>query len=330
MLILAQVWLPSELQSFSNGQQIVDVVGTSVRQIVNNLDLIFPGIRQELYDEELDQIVGSIAVIVDGETSQLGFLEKVNENSEIHFLPAIGGGIHISLNQILRRNDVVKSTNSMVTVMGIGPGDPEFITVKAKNILADADVVAGFTTVMSVVSQYVVKGNILNLTYRNQEELLTELSQYAEEGKKCVLCAWGDINFSASELIDRIRNKVSELQLIPCVSSVQIAATRSRLRMEESIFITMHKRLEEGEDLDELKHYLKEGKRNLIIIPRPFDLMPQAIAQGLIHTDNLAQKMTTVYQKLSLPDEMKWEGTLKELSEHETEFSDLSIIVIGK
>ncbi|HCG91506.1 MAG TPA: hypothetical protein DEZ08_06680 [Dehalococcoidia bacterium] len=95
MLILAQVWLPSELQSFSNGQQIVDVVGTSVRQIVNNLDLIFPGIRQELYDEELDQIVGSIAVIVDGETSQLGFLEKVNENSEIHFLPAIGGGIHI-------------------------------------------------------------------------------------------------------------------------------------------------------------------------------------------------------------------------------------------
>ena len=33
-----------------------------------------------------------LAVIVDGETSQLGMLQKVQENSEVHFLPAIAGG----------------------------------------------------------------------------------------------------------------------------------------------------------------------------------------------------------------------------------------------
>ena len=33
-----------------------------------------------------------MAVIVDGETGNVGLLEKVKEDSEVHFLPAIGGG----------------------------------------------------------------------------------------------------------------------------------------------------------------------------------------------------------------------------------------------
>jgi hypothetical protein len=34
-----------------------------------------------------------LAVVVDGETSQLGLLAQVREDSEIHFLPALGGGL---------------------------------------------------------------------------------------------------------------------------------------------------------------------------------------------------------------------------------------------
>jgi molybdopterin converting factor small subunit len=45
-----------------------------------------------LYDREEDSLLPGVAVIVDGETSQLGLLERLNENSEVHFLPAIGGG----------------------------------------------------------------------------------------------------------------------------------------------------------------------------------------------------------------------------------------------
>jgi hypothetical protein len=33
-----------------------------------------------------------VAVIVDGEASVLGMLERLREDSEVHFLPAIGGG----------------------------------------------------------------------------------------------------------------------------------------------------------------------------------------------------------------------------------------------
>ena len=41
---------------------------------------------------ELDDIIPGLAVIVDGDVSQLGLMERVSEDTEMHFLPAIGGG----------------------------------------------------------------------------------------------------------------------------------------------------------------------------------------------------------------------------------------------
>ena len=34
----------------------------------------------------------NISVAVDGEVSEIGILERVSPNSEVHFLPAIAGG----------------------------------------------------------------------------------------------------------------------------------------------------------------------------------------------------------------------------------------------
>ena len=80
------------MQSLTGGQQIVRVEGTTVRQLINNLERQFPGTRARLYDEEEDELLPGVAVIVDGETGQLGVLERVREDSEVHFLPAIAGG----------------------------------------------------------------------------------------------------------------------------------------------------------------------------------------------------------------------------------------------
>ena len=87
---MAEVWIPSRMQRMTNGQEQVQVGGATVRQILNNLEKEFPGIKEELCYE--DDIMPGIAVIIDGETANLGMLEKVQENSEIHFLPAISGG----------------------------------------------------------------------------------------------------------------------------------------------------------------------------------------------------------------------------------------------
>ena len=89
---MAEVWIPPRMQSLTGGQRTLQVAGINVRQLINNLDNEFPGVRARLCDDETNDLLPGIAVIVDGETSQLGLLQRVGENSEVHFLPALGGG----------------------------------------------------------------------------------------------------------------------------------------------------------------------------------------------------------------------------------------------
>ena len=89
---MAEVWIPPRMQALTGGQKTVQVPGATIRQLINNLDERFPGVRERLYDEEAQDLIPGIAVIVDGETSQLGILERIRDDSEVHFLPAIGGG----------------------------------------------------------------------------------------------------------------------------------------------------------------------------------------------------------------------------------------------
>jgi molybdopterin converting factor small subunit len=89
---MAEIWIPPKLQQLTGGNQQVQVEGTTVRRLINNLEAQYPGIREYLVDEEGDDLVAGLAVIVDGEVSVLGMLEKVQENSEVHFLPSIAGG----------------------------------------------------------------------------------------------------------------------------------------------------------------------------------------------------------------------------------------------
>ncbi len=87
---MATVFIPSLMQKLSDGKSRVEVEGSSVRQIVNNLDTQYPGFKERLVED--GRIKGNISVAIDGEITPLGMLEKVGEASEVHFLPAIGGG----------------------------------------------------------------------------------------------------------------------------------------------------------------------------------------------------------------------------------------------
>ena len=68
----------------------MQVEGSSVRRIVDNLDKAYPGIEERLVEN--GRIKSNISVAIDGEVTPLGMLGKVGEDSEVHFLPAIGGG----------------------------------------------------------------------------------------------------------------------------------------------------------------------------------------------------------------------------------------------
>ena len=87
---MAEVWIPSLLRDLSGGSSQIRVAGVTVRQVIDNLDAQFPGIKSRLIEN--GQLMPGISVIVDNEQSQLGLSERVQDETEIHFLPAIGGG----------------------------------------------------------------------------------------------------------------------------------------------------------------------------------------------------------------------------------------------
>jgi molybdopterin synthase sulfur carrier subunit len=87
---MADVFIPTMLQSLSGGVKRVDIEAANVRQVVDKLEELFPGIKERLVEE--GQIRPNISVAVDGEIARMGILEKISQNSEVHFVPAIGGG----------------------------------------------------------------------------------------------------------------------------------------------------------------------------------------------------------------------------------------------
>ena len=200
------------------------------------------------------------------------------------------------------------------------------LTLQAQRELQHADLVLGFKTVLNVVKPWLADAEVRPMTYRDQEEVLEYAGTQAQQGKRCVVCCWGDLNVSASELLARVRRRAGKVKLVPGISSVQVAMARSGISLEDAVFITLHKRAED-DDLAEAVHYLREGRRHVIMLPRPFDLMPAGIAKGLLDAGISGDLPVKVYQKLSLNDEVRWGGTLKECSELAREFSDLSILV---
>ena len=87
---MATVFIPSLMQGLTNGQHRVAVRGSTVRQIIDGLEESYPGIKERLVED--NRVKPNISVAVDGEVTPLGMLERVGEDSEVHFLPAIGGG----------------------------------------------------------------------------------------------------------------------------------------------------------------------------------------------------------------------------------------------
>ena len=87
---MAKVWVPSLLRPLCAGERVVEVPGRTVRQVIDNLEARCPGIRARLVED--GELRPDLAVSVDGEATQIGLLQPVGEQSEVHILPALGGG----------------------------------------------------------------------------------------------------------------------------------------------------------------------------------------------------------------------------------------------
>ena len=87
---MAKIFIPTMLQSLTVGIKRVEMEARNIRHVIEQLDEMFPGIKDRLVEN--GDIRPNLAIAIDGDVAIMGMLEKVGENSEVHFVPAIGGG----------------------------------------------------------------------------------------------------------------------------------------------------------------------------------------------------------------------------------------------
>lgn len=85
------VWIPPLYRDLTGGQEIVQMSASSIGELIKGLDDRFPGIEERLCDD--DRIRPHIAVSIDGEVTPRGLRQKLRQSSEIHFVPAMAGGV---------------------------------------------------------------------------------------------------------------------------------------------------------------------------------------------------------------------------------------------
>ena len=88
---MPEVHIPAMLRELTGGRSTVEAAGATDREVIEDLDRQWPGIRDRLTDG--GRLRPNLAVAIDGEVSPLGLLEAVEPSSEVHFVAAIKGGL---------------------------------------------------------------------------------------------------------------------------------------------------------------------------------------------------------------------------------------------
>lgn len=85
------VWIPSLMRKLTDGSEKVEVAGATLREVIDNLDAVHPGIKDRVLYEGT-RIAPGLAVAIDGVVTEEGLRTKIDPRSEIHFVAAISGG----------------------------------------------------------------------------------------------------------------------------------------------------------------------------------------------------------------------------------------------
>lgn len=81
---MARVVLPRQLAEAVGADVELELAVGSVRELLAELERRFPGLGARLGEDN--------AIAIDGEIIQEPLLEAIAPESEVHFLPPIGGG----------------------------------------------------------------------------------------------------------------------------------------------------------------------------------------------------------------------------------------------
>ncbi|AEE94881.1 precorrin-6y C5,15-methyltransferase(decarboxylating), CbiE subunit [Acidianus hospitalis W1] len=209
-------------------------------------------------------------------------------------------------------------------IIGVGPGDPELITLKGIEKIKSAEVITGWGSVIERFSEYVKGKKVIPLNYKEEAKLLNEVMNLAKD-REVAFLNHGDPAVSDYQLLDKLKKLAKEygvsLEIIPGVSSIIRALQMVERDLTQVIVVTLHVR---GEiDYSKLKDLIKTG-RDLLIIPEPYPDGVKKIALQFEKEDPIL----TIMEKLTYPDEKIWKFKCSEIIKGDIKFGDLTIVYV--
>ena len=219
-----------------------------------------------------------------------------------------------------------------VYAVGVGPGSPDFVPDVIKHVVAKCDVVIGYRYTLKTIEGILNGQQKIEVTMKNQEDAYQKIA--AEENHTILVPFTGDVNFSESEVVDRLIEIFDEVEIIPGISSIQVAAAKAKIPIDKSKVITMHVSTSIEEKKLELQKALIDGL-SVVLVPRPWPkvpekhFMPSEIAKYLKKNGFQTSRMkVSVFEAVTTQKEAVFEGMVDELEGKE--FSDLSVMVFDQ
>jgi len=235
------------------------------------------------------------------------------------------------------RSPEASDPEDSVDAVGIGPGNPAYLTPRGRRAIEEAEVVVGFETVVEFVEGIVDDDtDTLACGYRDEGETLSRFAERVEDGERGTAVLMGDPNHSGYQFLGKVERAVDRpVRVIPGISALQIAASRARTPMEEATFVTLHKSGDLHDDLARLRRDV--GDRHLLVLPRPFDWMPGDIAADLVDAGADPDLEAIVLERLTHEDEAIDRRALGSLAADgggsepdDSPYSDLSVLVVRR
>ena len=217
--------------------------------------------------------------------------------------------------------------------MGVGPGSPDYITKIVEAIIRSSDVVVGYKYTLKTIEDLLLGKEVYEITMQTQEEVYQKVQKNL--GKKILVVPFtGDVSFSESEVVDRLIEIFGDIQIVPGISSIQVAASRAKVPLDKSKIITMHISTSIEREKIELQKALLDGF-NVVLVPRPWPkeptkhFMPSEIALYLKKNGfDIMKLKVRVFENLTTKNETIFVGTVKDLEGKE--FSDLSVMIFDQ
>jgi len=220
-----------------------------------------------------------------------------------------------------------------VFAVGVGPGSQNYITEIVRKTIVSADIIVGHKYTLDIISSLIQDKKVHIITMEDQEKTYQQIKKELGDGV-LVIPFTGDVNFSESEVVDRLVEIFGDVELVPGISSIQVAASKAQVPLDKSKVITMHVTTSIEEKKLDLQKAVIDGQ-SVILIPRPWPndpqkhFMPSEVAFYLKKNGFDTPKIPVhVFESLTNGKEQTFTGSVQDLEGKE--FSDLAVMVISQ